>query len=665
MSSPGSCSRCSRTPALLSPNGLCPVCAATSAPAETAPDRAPPAPAFVDLPVTDLPPVPASEGPTAAEPVGAPPAECGVLPESPPGLELLRRLGGGGMGDVYLARECPSERLVAVKFLRRPEHPSAYQRFVTELQVLADLKHPNIVGVFTSDFLRASPFFTMEYLDGGSLADVLKPKPGTTRPDPLAPADAVPIIRGVGTAVAAAHARGIVHRDLKPSNVLLGTNGALKVADFGLAKRLGDGNSFTGTADTLGTPGYMPPEQVSRANGEIDGRADVYGLGATLYHLLTGRAPFVGAHPFEVIAQVLAYAPVPPRALRPEIPLGLEAVVLKCLAKDPAERYPTVSAFLADLDRCEAGQEPVAPARTRARRVREWIDRRRRGAAAATLAPVIVLIAFTLGAMFQTQPPVPPEQAPPPADPLAEVQRELTARRQVVLVPGTGKPAWHEWPIGAPALGTSPTGDGTCSFEALEFALLELCPDPMTDRYRLRAELRHLQSKTGGDEVSALGVYFARSGLVGANGVRGQAFFAVTFSELPRLKVPPGKCAQFRRAALIQQPHRNIDLAHGGIRAVPFAQADQMPGPWRPIEIQVTPDGVQAFWPNAEGQMVPFADLSAAAVRAEYAKHEQKFAPLPAGHGLKVPAWRPRMPLGIWAHRAAVDVRNVVLTPLN
>ena len=232
MSSPSSCTRCSRLQDLLTPRGLCPECAATDATAN--PTLAAP-----------LPPVAVSFAPTVTNPrlddhgsrtrSAAPAAETTPsgsgtsLPDSPPDYELLGPLGHGGMGDVYLAREQTSGRRVAIKFLQRPKNPNEFNRFVSELQILANLDHPHIVRVFTSDFLRDTPFFTMEYMEGGSLAAALKPKPGTSEPNLLPVPAALRLIRQVAGACAAAHAKGVIHRDLKPGNILLAPDGTPKL----------------------------------------------------------------------------------------------------------------------------------------------------------------------------------------------------------------------------------------------------------------------------------------------------------------------------------------------------------------------------------------------------------------------------------------------------
>jgi serine/threonine protein kinase len=304
------------------------------------------------------------------------------------------------MGAVYLARETAAERDVAMKFLHHPGRTGALDRFLVELRAFARLDHPNVVRVFASDFFRSDPYFTMEYVGGGTLAKRLETG------GPFAPAEAARLIATVARAVHAAHAAGVVHRDLKPSNILLTEAGAPKVADFGLAKRTDRDDRLTTGSGPLGTPGYMAPEQVRGAPGSIGPAADVYGLGATLYHLLTGRPPFSGSQP-DVFNDILCDPPARPRALRRAVPRALEAVCLKCLEKDPDRRYPTAEALAIDLDQVLAGGRPVAPELTWRRRAARSLARHRRGLAWAAAAALAAVVVFVLGAAMTPDAPNP------------------------------------------------------------------------------------------------------------------------------------------------------------------------------------------------------------------------------------------------------------------
>ncbi|MBN9120965.1 MAG: serine/threonine protein kinase, partial [Planctomycetes bacterium] len=429
------------------------------------------------------------------------------LPRAPDGYVLLSRLGGGGMGEVHLAREDTSERLVAIKFLRFPGSREDFERFRLELRVLANLDHPNIVRVLAPDFNGADPCFAMEYLPGGSLA---RPTEGAA---PMAVDRAVQIARAVALACGVAHAARVIHRDLKPSNILLTADGVPKVVDFGLAKRLGAADPLTRDSGALGTPEYMPPEQISQKNGDLGPCADVYGLGATLYHLLTGRVPFVGHSPEEVVMRVLTDLPQRPRALRPEIPLALEGIVLKCLEKDPADRYPSMAELAADLDRFSTpGQTPLAPRLTRRRRARRWVVRHRNGLTIACAIAALLGVTFVLGRVQSgakrgvTPAPVRRvELAPVPGTPVLlpspeithqEAVRDLRAGRSVVLVGPSGPRVPLAWVLGSGEVVLAPADkEARLSLRTGETgsSILELLPDPGIERYRVRAVIRHDQ----------------------------------------------------------------------------------------------------------------------------------------------------------------------------
>jgi hypothetical protein len=268
-----------------------------------------------------------------------------------PGYEILGELGRGGMGVVYKARQLCLNRVVALKMILAGSHagPGATARFLREAETVARLKHPNVVQVHEFGTHEGKPYFSLEYLEGGSLADHLKG-------EPQPPAQAAQMVQTLARAVQTAHEQGIVHRDLKPANVLLATDGTLKITDFGLAKQ-GD-SGMTATGEVLGTPSYMAPEQAEGTPKLVGAASDVYALGAILYELLTGRPPFKGASAWDTIQLVVGTEPVPPSRLQPKMPRDLETVCLKCLEKEPARRYATAADLAEDLRRFQAG-EPI------------------------------------------------------------------------------------------------------------------------------------------------------------------------------------------------------------------------------------------------------------------------------------------------------------------
>jgi serine/threonine-protein kinase len=267
--------------------------------------------------------------------------------------ELLEEIGHGGMGVVYKARQAGLNRLVALKTIRPGCLGSAedLQRFRTEAEATAGLQHPHIVAIHEVGEVDGQHFYSMDYIDGPSLAQRVAegPLPGSL---------AARYVLGVARAIQYAHRHSILHRDLKPSNVLLDADDQPHVADFGLAKKIGD-TGQTRTGAVLGTPSYMAPEQALGKNRELGPACDVYGLGAVLYELLTGRPPFKSDTPLDTVMQVVERDPAPPRLLNAKIDRDLEAIVLKCLEKDPARRYPTAEDLARDLERYLAG-EPVS-----------------------------------------------------------------------------------------------------------------------------------------------------------------------------------------------------------------------------------------------------------------------------------------------------------------
>jgi serine/threonine-protein kinase len=252
-----------------------------------------------------------------------------------PGYEILGELGRGGMGVVYKARQRSLNRPVALKMVL-PGHLSGTEaalRFRAEAENAAGLEHEAVVPIYQVGEREGQPFFSMKYVEGGSLASRVK----DYLADPKATAR---LLEVVARAVHHAHARGILHRDLKPSNILLDGEGRPLVSDFGLSKRLQGGAELTASNAIVGTAPYMAPEQ-ARAEKGLTTAIDVYALGAVLYELLTGQPPFRGPTPLDTLLQVLEREPAPPRQLNPGAPRDLEAICLKCLEKDPADRYPS------------------------------------------------------------------------------------------------------------------------------------------------------------------------------------------------------------------------------------------------------------------------------------------------------------------------------------
>ena len=310
-----------------------------------------------------------------------------------PGYEILDELGRGGMGVVYRARQVGLNRDVALKMILAGAHagPDERARFRIEAEAVARLQHPNIVQVYEVGEWERHPFLSLELVQGGSLERKLD---GVPQP----PREAAGLVEILAHALHHVHGHGILHRDLKPSNILLTSEGVPKITDFGLAKLLDSDSGQTPTEAFIGTPGYMAPEQASGHSRLISIRSDVYALGAILYESLTGRPPFRAETPMDTIRLVLVQEPVPPSRLQPKVGRDLETICLKCLEKEPSQRYPNAGALADDLGRFLAGEPIRARPVSIGRRGLKWARRRPTTAAlsAVSLAALLTLIGIGL-----------------------------------------------------------------------------------------------------------------------------------------------------------------------------------------------------------------------------------------------------------------------------
>jgi serine/threonine protein kinase len=362
---------------------------------------------------------PSTEAPQSA--AAGPAEELGQIGD----FRLLREVGRGGMGVVYEAEQFSLNRRVALKVLpfAAALDPRQLQRFKNEAQAAAGLHHPNIVPVYGVGSERSVHYYAMQFIDGRSLADLIeamrprddKPAAGEAARASTAPVAALSTQRAgdrraymrrvaelgwkAAEALEYAHAEGVVHRDIKPANLLLDAGGRLWVTDFGLA-RVGADGGLTGTGELLGTLRYMSPEQTQARRGLVDHRTDIYSLGATLYELLTLRPAFDGEDRHELLLNIASAEPRPPRALDPAVPAELETIVLKAMARTPAERYATAQDMADDLRRFLEDKPIRARRPTVVDRMRKWSRRHRSVVVSAALLLAMGIVGLLVTALL-------------------------------------------------------------------------------------------------------------------------------------------------------------------------------------------------------------------------------------------------------------------------
>ncbi len=272
-----------------------------------------------------------------------------------PGYQIMQKIGAGAMASVYKAKQLSLDRFVAIKILpkRLSEDPEFVKRFIKEGRAAAKLNHNNIVGALDVGEYAGFHYFVMEYIDGKTVYDEMAVK------KVYGEAEALKVITQVARALEHSHEKGFIHRDVKPKNIMITKDGTAKLADMGLAREAGDAVAAAAEKGrAYGTPYYISPEQI-RGIEDVDFRADIYSLGATLYHMITGRVPFDGTSPTAIMQKHLKDAIVPPDHLNPNISTGLAEVVERAMAKDRNVRYHTTTDLLVDLERVSRGEAPL------------------------------------------------------------------------------------------------------------------------------------------------------------------------------------------------------------------------------------------------------------------------------------------------------------------
>src|SRR5438876_456743 len=306
--------------------------------------------------------------------------------------DLLEKIGRGGQGLVYRARQKSLNRTVALKIIGLGQFATErhLKRFHLEAEAAASLDHPCIVPIYEIGERDGSCYFSMKLVEGGPLNEVA----GRGQ---MSRHRAAEVIARLARTLHYAHERGVLHRDIKPGNILIDAKGEPHLTDFGLARLVETESTITRTTEALGTPSYMAPEQAKGNNTQLTSATDVYGLGAVLYHLLTGHPPFAGGTTYQTIRLLLETEPRQPRLWNPKIDRDLTTICLKCLEKDPQRRYPSALALAEDLERW-LRHEPIQARRTGVfGRGKKWV---RRNPSIAVMAAMLVVLAVPLGVMI-------------------------------------------------------------------------------------------------------------------------------------------------------------------------------------------------------------------------------------------------------------------------
>ena len=429
------------------------------------------------------------------------------LPEKFGRYRVLSRLGGGGMGAVYLAHDSKLDRHVAMKvpLFTDADGPPVAERFLREARAAAALHHPNLCPIHDVGQIEGIFFLTMAHIEGRSLSDHLRDG------RPIEFRKAAILVRSLALAMAEAHRAGVIHRDLKPSNIMITRRGVPVIIDFGLARRTGRNDvRLTASGAALGTPAYMPPEQLKGLRADVGPCSDIYSLGVVLYELLAGQLPFLGPPPV-VMAQILGAIPLPPKDLRPNLDPGLEAVCLKAMASEIEDRYASMADLAKALEPFARGRSKASPSEPEGRSESEAVETRSRQSARRWFPWVAFLTIAAGGAVLAF---LVPRIAPrtPPGDSRIEKKDQLAV------------PSAPPTPFPIPE--ASPSGEQKPAVELVRPDRLAQEDEALS---RLTAEIDHLTERIRVDREDVVALnergnkYFDRGLIAREKGLTGRS----------------------------------------------------------------------------------------------------------------------------------------------